>query len=299
MDTLSIYFEKDTTMTMKKTLIALSILSLSSFALAQEPNTIYVEREAQTLKPVPVQDMNSPMPAMGNTDTSSVSSDSSSSVGQSTYNPAPPDAGIRNELKVGVGVGHTRIKNVGYQDANYGLSVKDTVHLNDRHAVYVGADGHRTATHHSSLSGHTQEKGYNLRTGYQYNYPVNYNLTVRPYVGVGYSSNQIDARDVAKNNLNRGYAEVGVESQYLLNSNWMLGADATYQRDLNVKEQTNNRYLEDPRRGYAYEVQVGVTRDFGRNGALSVMPYYGKYHNKGATVQREIQDTGVRVNYGF
>ena len=110
MDTLSVYFEKDTTMTMKKTLIALSILSLSSFALAQEPNTIYVEREAQTLKPVPVQDMNSPMPAMGSVSSEAVGSESASDTNQSTYNPAPPDAGIRNELKVGVGVGHTRVK---------------------------------------------------------------------------------------------------------------------------------------------------------------------------------------------
>lgn len=206
---------------------------------------------------------------------------------------------VENKVEVGSSIGHTEIKPVGYGDLNYGVNIQDTITINDQHKAFVGVEGQRTLIDESTMGNETKAKNYGTYLGYGYEFPVNYSLTVTPHLGLGYQSYKLKDNGYGKNELNRGYAQIGVDSKYLIQDGWMLGANAKYQRDLNVKEKMDGGYLEDPKRGYRYEVELGVHKNFGSNGELSVLPYYGKYRNSGVNSQKNIRDTGVRVNYGF
>lgn len=222
---------------------------------------------------------------------------------QLPVDPAPVKKESIHNIEAQGSVGLMRMKKTSYEDVSYNVGIKDTIKVQDNHHFYMGLFGSRGNREGNPIQ---NVKSYDMTMGYKHETPINYSLSVAPYAGVGYESTKLknfgnEYLEKNRKYLNRGYAEIGLEGKYNLNQQLSLRPNVSYERDLNVKEKVNKAYLDDPKRGYKYNAELGVGYQLPNNSEIVVAPYYSIYKNKNLSedAQKFRQDSGLRVKYDF
>lgn len=202
------------------------------------------------------------------------------------------------------GVKLSRVSLGGLENLGYGVRVGMETRIGENHRI------RNEASYNDSRD--KEQNGVKIRTQrfggkseYAYGIPLNEGkVVIAPKAALGLERITVKGKNSmvslgGKADIDRLYAETGVEAAFHIDNGWSVSPSATVQYDLHAKAKGGGTSAK-LKNSFGYKVEVGVGKELESGGKLTVAPYHEEWRIKSAgKSHKALEESGLAVEYSF